>query len=109
MLCLVVQGNTRRILLGNTNIHSRGRNDSTSVSAEVLVSLDGIIAFGRTSFATVIVVYSFKVLVPVGSWYKSKEISLSLYVSAHTKGHFKPSFVARRGCALSSQLRGRLW
>jgi hypothetical protein len=39
-------------------LHLRGRNESTLVSTEVLVSLDGIIGCGKTSFETVIMLLS---------------------------------------------------
>jgi hypothetical protein len=65
-------------------LHLRGRNESRLVSTEVLVSLDGIIGCGRTSFETVIMLftalkknimsrYSYQLV--IGS--KSKEINLS--------------------------------
>ena len=73
------------------------------MSTVALVSLDGIIDCGRTSFEIVTklfmalkknVISRYSCQKVIGGNFKV--INLSLYVSAHTNGNFKMDFVARR-------------
>ena len=67
------------------------------------MSLDGIIGCGRTSFETVIMLFTalkknimsrYSCQYVIGS--KSKEISLSTFLRTRMYGNFKVNFVARR-------------